>query len=192
VLEENSYTDLFMSGAVAGFVSSFIQCPTELVKIKLQLCPPGQYSGTIACVKDVIRMGGISGLFQGMAATVMREIPAFGFYFWSQKLSEDHLNSLHLPPFASSFVSGGIAGAVSWTVAYPIDVAKTEIQMVPSSTPRNQRTILAILRRIVANQGWFFLYRGLGTTILRSLPVNAVLFPTHKFCSEFLSKEFNL
>ena len=45
-----SYQDLFISGAASGFVSAIIQCPTELIKIKLQL-----YSSKVryVCVYDI-------------------------------------------------------------------------------------------------------------------------------------------
>jgi hypothetical protein len=32
-----SYHHLFISGAMSGLVSAFVQCPTELIKIRLQL-----------------------------------------------------------------------------------------------------------------------------------------------------------
>lgn len=35
--EKESYGHLFLSGAASGLVSSVIQCPTELIKIRLQL-----------------------------------------------------------------------------------------------------------------------------------------------------------
>lgn len=35
--EEESYGHLWLSGAAAGLVSALVQCPTELVKIRLQL-----------------------------------------------------------------------------------------------------------------------------------------------------------
>ena len=137
-------------------------------------------------------MGGVAGLFQGMNTTLGREIPAFGFYFFSQKVVEDHLNTYNMNPYAASFIAGGFAGAVSWTVAYPLDLAKTEIQMAAYQSSKKERAFVNVIRRIVRNHGYSFLYRGLGTTIFRSLPVNAVLFPVHKFCSETLRNEFGI
>ena len=181
--------DVLISGLCCGFVSSVIQCPTELIKIRLQL---GQATSCLSGMTQILRSEGITSMFRGMSATIGREVPAFGCYFYSQKLTEDMLISAHWNRYASSFVAGGFAGALSWIISYPMDVIKTDIQMT-STGPRPFRvSIYSVFRRLVSTNGVLFLYRGLGTTIARSVPVNAVVFPTHKFCSEMLRDKLNI
>ena len=186
--QDHKYTDLFLSGSACGLISSVIQCPTELIKIRLQLYSRDAFSGTWDCLLKTYKLGGIPGLFQGMNTTLGREVPAFGMYFYSQKIAEDYLNTFHLNPYLSSCIAGGFAGTCSWSCTYPIDLAKTEIQMAAYQSSKKHRSFVNVIRRIIKNHGVSYLYRGLGTTIFRSLPVNAVLFPVYKFCSEFLRK----
>ena len=128
-----------------------------------------------------------------MTVTVFREVPAFAFYFASHQIFEDQLNSLNfLNPFAASFIAGGAAGAVSWSVCYPLDIAKTEVQMAKFTAKPESKSFVKVINRIYHEHGFKFLYRGIGATILRSLPVNAVLFPTYKFVSEFLDESCNI
>lgn len=190
---EESYGHLFMSGAASGLVSAVVQCPTELIKIRLQLNSRKVYANTTDCVVKSYKAGGISALYQGMAVTTFREVPAFAFYFTSHKIVEDQLNGLNvLNPFAASFIAGGAAGAVSWSVCYPLDVAKTEIQMAAFTAAPEQKSFFKVLRRIYLDSGLKRLYRGIGATIVRSFPVNAVLFPTYKYISEFLNDRCNI
>jgi hypothetical protein len=128
-----------------------------------------------------------------MTVTTLREVPAFAFYFTSQKVFEDKLNSFEIfNPFVSSFIAGGGAGAVSWGICYPLDMAKTEIQMLKYTASPESKSFIKVIRRIYYDHGFKFLYRGLNATILRSLPVNAVLFPTYKLFSEFLNDNCNI
>ncbi|XP_073391660.1 mitochondrial carnitine/acylcarnitine carrier-like protein isoform X2 [Physcomitrium patens] len=76
-----------IAGAGAGMAVSFVACPTELVKCKLQaqsaLAAAGvenvavhrhHYKGPMDVVKQVLRNeGGIFGLFKGLIPTLLRE-----------------------------------------------------------------------------------------------------------------------
>ena len=41
------------------------------------------YKGPVDCSKQILKTHGIKGLFRGWWATVFREAPAFGIYFFS-------------------------------------------------------------------------------------------------------------
>lgn len=132
-------------------------------------------------------------LFQGFNVTAFREVSAFSFYFSSHKFFEQQLNRFDVfNPFFSSFIAGGGAGAVSWVVCYPFDMAKTEIQMLNYSSAPSSKSFVNILERMYSQHGIKYIYRGIGATIARSFPVNAVLFPTHKFFSQLLDQNCNI
>lgn len=52
---EETYGHLFLSGAASGLVSSAIQCPTELIKIRLQL-----YSSNVNLLTSIYQRGNIA------------------------------------------------------------------------------------------------------------------------------------
>lgn len=72
--------ELGLAGVGAGVAVSFVACPTELVKCRLQ-AQPGAFAGAIDCTRQVFASRGVSGLFTGMGATLMREMPGNAFYF---------------------------------------------------------------------------------------------------------------
>lgn len=80
--EELSIAELGLAGVGAGAAVSFVACPTELVKCRLQ-AQPGVFSGAIDCTKQVLASRGLAGLFVGMRATVIREMIGNSFYFMS-------------------------------------------------------------------------------------------------------------
>lgn len=84
-----------------------------------------------------------------------------------------------------------VAGASSWVIVFPLDVVKTNIVTELNPTKR-----LSTLR--MAQKLWFEgggmrgLYRGLGPTLLRSIPVNSVYLPTFVLVNDALLSDTNL
>lgn len=80
------------AGFLAAFLSSLVLCPTELVKCKLQamyevqkqeaaLNRTIQRVGPFTLTAQILRNNGITGLFRGLNATLMREMPGYFFFF---------------------------------------------------------------------------------------------------------------
>lgn len=168
--EKTSMTNMCIAGGAAGLYQSFILSPSDMIKIRLQ-AEPHKYTGVIDCIKKLLKEDGVRGVFRGLAGTIYREVPAFASYFCTYYSLTDAMDG----SWTAKFFAGGCAGAVSWTIAYPVDIAKTIIQT--SST--EQRSVGTILRQMIAEKGVRYMYRGLGTAIARSLPVNAVVFPVY-------------
>lgn len=79
-----------LSASVAEVAVCAVRNPFEVVKQQLQT---GYHKGTIAAVKNIVRIDGIRGLFAGYWSTVLREIPfdaiEFALYeFLKRKLME--------------------------------------------------------------------------------------------------------
>ena len=72
--------------------------------------------------------------------------------------------------------AGGLAGAVSWAVALPADVVKSNIQGAPLDTPKPALRVHAVALRIWRKDGLRGFFRGFVPCVLRSLPVNAATF----------------
>lgn len=191
--EEPSCSEIFVSGLLSGIPTAFILSPVELIKVQLQ-GGPRNFKGPTDCIKYLTRNGSI---FCGMSATMMRETPAYGIYFLSYHYLTDILQkAVNMGAVTASFVGGALAGALSWVVIYPLDVVKTNIQLLAvTPTPGavqgrvvydvNPIRMLFILQK---ERGTKFLFRGLGVCMLRALPVNAVVFPSYHMTLNMLEK----
>lgn len=71
-------------------------------------------------------------------------------------------------------IAGGLAGTVSWAISYPIDVVKSSIQTLPEASTVVERSIVYQTRTIYKRHGFKAFFNGLGTTLVRAFPVNAV------------------
>ncbi|PIA39935.1 hypothetical protein AQUCO_02600405v1 [Aquilegia coerulea] len=176
-------------GAGAGVVVSFLACPTELVKCRLQaqsaladLSSSGggvKYSGPMDVAKHVLRSeGGMKGLFKGLVPTLGREVPGnaimFGVYEGVKQFIAGGQDTSGLGR-GSLIVAGGLAGASLWAVVYPTDVIKSVIQVDDYKNPKFSGSIDAF-RKILAAEGVRGLYKGFGPAMARSIPANAACF----------------
>jgi len=71
-------------------------------------------------------------------------------------------------------LAGGVAGIATWLVPYPFDVLCSQIRTMPLRTPPAQLRMMTVSREGLAREGYRFFTRGLSTTLIRSVPVNAV------------------
>ncbi|KAH0617084.1 hypothetical protein JD844_028722 [Phrynosoma platyrhinos] len=80
--------------------------------------------------KDVLRTQGLAGLYKGLGATLLRDVPFSVIYFPLfaniNKLGQE--NPEEKAPFLHSFISGCAAGSVAAVAVTPLDVLKTRIQ----------------------------------------------------------------
>lgn len=120
--------------------------------------------------------------------------------FWSYELSKRLLMpdvKTGTQEAARVLLCGGIAGVISWTPIYPLDVIKTRVQtrlvhnMVDEQGPLMSRLDSVMLANHGALQtakdafreeGFRVFFKGLGVCGLRAFVVNAVQVPC-RFCS---------
>jgi solute carrier family 25 carnitine/acylcarnitine transporter 20/29 len=215
----SSLTTNAVRGGIAGIVSSIIVCPVDLVKTKLQAasrCSSSSSASTSSTsssfssyqtTKEIYTNYGIRGLYRGLLTTVYRQFPSFIIYFGSYDVIKTTLlqqqQQLQHQNLLASIIAGGIAGSLSWTIIYPIDLIKTRIQSLPAAATatlnclsgggaatrqssyyhiiKTEHTMIQSITSSIINQhGWKALYSGFGITILRAFPVNAVIFPTYE------------
>jgi len=94
------------SGILAGIISGMMIGPIDYFKIQKQISKNYKYKLKMPL---------------GMSATILRETLAVPIYFNSYYKLNEKLNN--------SFISGGLAGALSWLIPYPIDTIKSRMQV---------------------------------------------------------------
>ena len=189
---------VFACGAMAGTAQAFVICPMEHIKCRLQIVGSTYHGSLDACLSITKSHGIFRGLYRGMGVTLWRETPAFGMYFatydaakaraerllkggGNETAIDDDRNYLlpsHAHAWAASALAGGISGAWTWAIIYPFDVIKTHIQ---TGSLDCRKSMWTVGHEIVRTHGIRHMFRGLGVTLARAFPVNAVIFPTYEF-----------
>lgn len=173
-------------GAGAGTAVSFLACPTELIKCRLQAqstvgasVAGVKYSGPMDVVRHVLKSeGGARGLFKGLLPTMAREVPGNAAMFGSYEATKQYLAGGHDTSSlgrGSLVIAGGLAGASFWAFVYPTDVIKSVLQVDDYKNPKFSGSTDAF-RKILAAEGVKGLYKGFGPAMARSVPANAACF----------------
>lgn len=188
------------SAAFAGSIISFVLCPSEFVKCRMQIQGTDsvvptyrKYSGPLNCAIETVKTEGVKGLFRGGVATLVRESIGNAVFFSTYEYLR---HSLHLQLKGSSYehtnlvdvgigiVSGGLGGIAFWSAVLPFDVAKTIIQTTPDNNLR--RNPFKLLRSIYRRSGLRGCYTGLGPTVSRAFPANAAAIVTFEAAAKVL------
>lgn len=114
--------------------------------------------------RELLKTKGLSGLYKGLGATLMRDIPFSVVYFPLFA----HLHQLGRPspedptvPFYWSFMSGCLAGSVAAVTVSPCDVVKTRLQSLKKGA--NEETyngVVDCVRKILKKEGPSALMKG--------------------------------
>lgn len=186
LLGKDTPKNQFLAGAAAGAIQCVICCPMELAKTRMQMQGSGGksstklYKNSLDCLLRIYQKEGLLGVNRGMVTTLIRETPAFGFYF----LTYDVLTrSLGCEPEDSYMIpkllfAGGMAGIASWLSTYPVDVIKSRLQADGMGGVNQYSGIADCVRQSLRTEGYMVFTRGLTSTLLRAFPVNAATFAT--------------
>ncbi|XP_040578258.1 solute carrier family 25 member 36 isoform X2 [Lepeophtheirus salmonis] len=144
-----------VSGGTGGTLGAILTCPFEVVKTRLQSSQsscPGPYvlsSNPWACLKDIVKCEGLSGLFKGLGPNLLGVAPARAMYFCAYSWTKDRVN-VCLPvrnrdtPFVH-VLSAASAGFTASTLTNPIWLIKTRLQL-----DRNAGNSYGRIRKCVA------------------------------------------
>ena len=121
----------FVAGGISGAVAKTVTAPLEAIKLKLQYTEDDD-EGALDCARRILEREGWRGFYRGNLANVLRYFPtqAFNFAFKDKiKRLMPKVDRKKHPwrAFAVNIVSGGIAGAGSLSLVYPLDTARTQL-----------------------------------------------------------------
>ena len=152
-----------ISGATAGFVQVAATNPMEIVKLRLQL--QGEAGGVKKSAMAVIQELGPRGLYKGIAACWLRDVPfsiVFFPLFANLKKAFDGNNSM-----LGLFCAGALAGSSAAGVVTPCDVVKTRLQVAGST----YKGVGDAFSRILREEGAAALFKGVQPRMLVQAPL---------------------
>lgn len=180
----------FAVGGVSGAVAKTCTAPIERVKLLIQTqdanpaVKSGQiprYTGIADCFRRVASEQGVKAFWRGNFTNVIRYFPtqAFNFAF------KDTIKAL-FPAYDSktqfgkfflvNMASGGLAGAGSLCVVYPLDYARTRLAADIGKT-RDFNGLLDCLKKTASGpKGPIALYNGFGVSVIGIIPYRGVYF----------------
>ncbi|XP_055045428.2 mitochondrial carnitine/acylcarnitine carrier protein [Misgurnus anguillicaudatus] len=192
-----TYTQIYLSGMLAGVFTTVIVAPGERIKCLLQIqSSAGQikYAGPVDCVLKLYKQQGICSVYKGTVLTLIRDVPSNGLYFLTYEYLKKALTSEGQSVSQLStwrvLLAGGVAGVLNWLVALPADVLKSKYQ---TAADGHYKGLVDVLRTLLRNEGPRGLYKGLSAVMLRAFPANAACFLGYEFtlkCFSFIAPHY--
>lgn len=184
-----SIKQIFAAGLLVGVAVSFVECPVDLFKSQLQTST--KYTGFLDCASKIWKNHGVRGVYQGLGATFLRDIPAnaayFGFYEMARRGMVETGKTVNDLPAWKVLMAGGFGGMMYWITTFPFDVIKSKIQT--DSTEVSQRKFKGIsdaASKIYKAEGFGGFWKGIAPCMIRSFPANAVCFLLYEQTKKFM------
>ncbi|XP_051571461.1 mitochondrial glutamate carrier 1 [Myxocyprinus asiaticus] len=168
-----------LAGCGAGTCQVIVTTPMEMLKIQLQdagrieaqrkltdqQCGGGEAKVRFVQVKsptalqlskDLLKDKGIAGLYKGLGATLLRDVPFSIIYFplFANLNSLGRRNDYSSAPFYISFLSGCLAGCTAAVAVNPVDVIKTRLQSLARRSQEDTYSgVKDCISKILHNEG---------------------------------------
>merc|ERR1712022_30466 len=183
----------FVLGGLSGAISKTLTAPIERVKLVIQTQDANprimsgevpRYTGIGNCFSRILAEQGLASFWRGNLTNVIRYFPtqAFNLAF---KDSIKKLFPKYSPKtdfwkfFAVNLASGGLAGAGSLTIVYPLDYARTRLASDVGSGKRDFTGLGdCIVKTAKGPAGVMGLYNGFGVSVAGIIAYRGVQFGT--------------
>jgi len=184
----------FLFGGLAGMGATCFVQPLDLIKNRMQLSGEGgkakEHKTSIHAIKSVIRNEGLSGLYVGLSAGLLRQASYTTVRMGVYSTLFEKLSGEGKPPgFLMKAVIGMTAGAVGAFVGTPAEISlirMTSDGRVPEAERRGYKNVFDALIRITKEEGLFTLWRGCLPTVGRAMVVNAAQLASYSQAKQLL------
>ncbi|CAI5446969.1 unnamed protein product [Caenorhabditis angaria] len=169
-------TSDFMCGALSGCLAMTAAMPLDVIRTRLVAQKSGHvvYSGTWHAMQHIWRKEGVAGYFRGWIPSVAQIAPFTGMQFALYNCFMDLWPFLEHDSTGALF-SGAMAGTVSKTVLYPLDMVRHRLQMNGfersgfGKTSNYSQGLLNTVMMVVRNESWLGLFKGLWPSQIKAV-----------------------
>ncbi|CAR30795.1 ZYRO0E02420p [Zygosaccharomyces rouxii] len=174
-------TSEVLAGASAGACQVIFTNPLEVVKIRLQV--KSEYALENLAQSEmtafsIVRKLGFSGLYKGLTACLLRDVPFSAIYF--PTYSHVKRDVFNFDPQSNTgrsrlktwelLFSGALAGMPAAFLTTPCDVVKTRLQIAPRKGEMKYHGIKDAIKTILKEESFKSFFKGGGARVLRSSP----------------------
>ncbi|KAL6045013.1 Mitochondrial inner membrane transporter, exports 2-oxoadipate and 2-oxoglutarate from the mitochond [Balamuthia mandrillaris] len=177
-------------GAAAGMTEATVNCPFELVKVRMQARQNlGVYKTTMDAFTKIMKAEGVLTLYKGFGSMLWRNGVWNGAYFGTinfvkQKLPEPQSQG---GVIAGNFTAGVISGLLATTINTPFDVVKSRIQNVLPGQPAPYGFTIPALVTIAREEGVKALWKGYVPKVMRLAPGGGIMLVAFDFFAHLMS-----
>lgn len=178
----------FLAGGISGAIAKTMTAPIERVKLIIQTQDANpriisgeipRYTGIGNCFTRVAQEQGISAFWRGNFVNILRYFPtqAFNFAFKDSIKKLFPKSKTFGGKLAVNVAAGGLAGAGSLTIVYPLDYARTRLASDVGSGKKAFDGLGDCLYKTAKGPGGVLgLYNGFGVSVVGIVPFRGTYF----------------
>lgn len=180
----------FLAGGTSGAFAKTCTAPIERVKLLIQTQDANpkiisgevkRYTGIVDCFTRVSAEQGTKAFWRGNFTNILRYFPtqAFNFAFKDgikAMFPKADKNSEFVKFFMINVASGGLAGAGSLCIVYPLDYARTRLASDVGTGKQQFNGLFDCLKKTAATGGIKSVYNGIGVSVLGIIPYRGAYF----------------
>lgn len=157
-----------VSGGLAGAVSRTCTAPLDRIKVFLQV-RGSEFKSITLCVRHLLSEGGFLSLWRGNGLNVVKIAPENALKFWAYEEAKILIrgNNERELNISERFLAGSIAGSVSQTLIYPMEVLKTRLCLRKTG---QYKGAIDAAKKIYRSEGMKAFYRGYLPNLLGIIP----------------------
>jgi solute carrier family 25 (adenine nucleotide translocator) protein 4/5/6/31 len=180
----------FALGGISGTIAKTCTAPIERVKLLIQTQDANpkiisgevkRYTGIGDCFVRVYQEQGLKAFWRGNLTNCIRYFPTQAFNFaFKDSIKKIFPKADPKKEFGKFFMinmaSGGLAGAGSLMIVYPLDYARTRLASDVGSGKAQFNGLFDCIKKTVAAGGVGALYNGFGVSVVCIIPYRGVYF----------------
>ncbi|XP_043506209.1 calcium-binding mitochondrial carrier protein SCaMC-2 isoform X1 [Polistes fuscatus] len=157
-----------LAGGIAGGVSRTCTAPLDRIKVYLQVHGT-RHCNISSCFRYMLREGGVTSLWRGNGINVLKIGPetALKFMAYEQVKRAIKGNDTRELGLYERFVAGSMAGGISQSAIYPLEVLKTRLALRKTG---EFSSVIDAANKIYKQGGWKSFYRGYIPNLIGILP----------------------
>ncbi|KAI0666473.1 dicarboxylic acid transporter [Trametes maxima] len=178
----------FWLGGVAATIAASITHPLDLTKVRLQATGDKRM---IESMRKTVRTAGVLGLFDGISGTWLRQMTYSICRFWAYDESKKLIGANEKSPAWKLALAGSMAGGIAGFVGNPGEILMVRMQGDFAKPPEKRlgyKNALDGLFRMIREEGWSSLGRGVGPNVFRAILMNASQLASYDFFKAELLK----
>nr|XP_003461158.2 solute carrier family 25 member 41 [Cavia porcellus] len=178
------FQERLLVGSLAAAISQTLINPMEVLKTRMTLRRTGQYMGLLYCTRQIVKREGARALYRGYLPNMLGIMPHactdLAVYKALQYLWLKSGRDMEDPSSLVSLSSATLATTCGQVASYPLTLVRTRMQAQDMVEGGAKLTMSEIFRKILAEQGWQGLYRGVTPTLLKVLPACGISYTVYE------------
>merc|ERR1712110_587224 len=179
-MKENFFLN-FMLGGLSGCIGKTVVAPTERIKLIMQTQSSNasqlstnlrpQYNGLVDCFRKVVKKEGVVNLWKGNGVNTFKIFPMNAFSlalkdFFGKIIKVKNPEQNKFKFLVSQMLSGGLAGACTISLVFPLDFARTKLSTDVLAGGKRQYTgLFDCFSKVIRTEGVKGLYTGISTAL---------------------------